>query len=78
MAHQAKKGIPLANGMRLNHGQILGSAPTIATKSTKAKRCAPEPIHDGMRNRTSKRPPQAEAPTIGHSAANADVGKPTA
>jgi hypothetical protein len=37
MAHQAAKGIPLAHGMRLNHGQIIGSAPTMATKSTKAK-----------------------------------------
>lgn len=37
MAYQSQKGIPLAHGMRLNHGQIIGSAPTLATKSTRAK-----------------------------------------
>jgi hypothetical protein len=37
MAYQSKKGIPLAHGMRLNHGQIIGSGPSIATRSTKAK-----------------------------------------
>jgi hypothetical protein len=40
----SQKGIPLAHGFRLNHGQIIGPAPTIATRSTKAKRSAPEPI----------------------------------
>lgn len=37
MAHHATKAIRLAHGARLNHGQIIGPSPTIATKSRKAK-----------------------------------------
>ncbi|HEU0081520.1 MAG TPA: hypothetical protein VFQ87_01500 [Bradyrhizobium sp.] len=37
MAYQSSNGVPLANGMRLNHGQLIGPSPSIATKSTRAK-----------------------------------------
>lgn len=32
------RGIPLAHGQHLRHGQLIGPAPTIATASTKSKR----------------------------------------
>jgi hypothetical protein len=87
MAYQSKKGIPLANGMRLSHGQIIGtplpdatsfsqtfdSAATIANTSTKAKRRSPEAIHDGMRSRTSSTIATNGAPKC-HDAAPSVVG----
>jgi hypothetical protein len=41
--------LKLAHGMKLRSGQIIGGfAPTIATKSTKAKLTEPVPSHPGM------------------------------
>lgn len=38
MAHQkSDKGIPLKSGMYLRNGQMIGTADTIATASTKSK-----------------------------------------
>jgi hypothetical protein len=50
----AKKLAPvkLAHGMRLQHGQIIGSAPTIATAATKpSAEGHAAPVTPGMRSR---------------------------
>jgi hypothetical protein len=37
MAYQSNKGVALAHGQYLRNGQIIGSAATVATASTKRK-----------------------------------------
>jgi hypothetical protein len=53
MAYQSKKGIPLAHRQYLRNGQIIGSAETIATKSTRSKDGAVS-THPGMRDRNAE------------------------
>lgn len=47
MAYQSNKPIPLAKGHKLRNGQIIGSHPTIATKSSRTKSAlSADPHHD--------------------------------